>query len=155
MTFGRRFPSVKISELGMSVQTQVTDLDLVLARSDFMEVDFQARLETLLQNEKKLPGDTCTCGETIPEISIELSRQRCLLKRYKKLGIDWQIIDEHLEGLSDLFSMGREIVFSIEFFKRKLPVILERPRVRKRKEKRYRGSKAAESRRYWSLEPTL
>src|ERR1700726_3920568 len=92
-----------------------TDPDLVLAPSDFWKVDFQARLETLLQDEDKFPGDTYTCEETIIEISIERSRQRGLSKRYKKLGIDWQIIDEHLEGLGDLFSKGRKIIFSIEF----------------------------------------
>ena len=29
--------------------------------------------------------------------------------------IDWKIIDEHLEGLGNLFSKGRKITFSIEF----------------------------------------
>jgi hypothetical protein len=37
------------------------------------------------------------------------------LKRYKKLEINWQIVDKHLEGLGDLFSKGRKITFSIEF----------------------------------------
>ncbi|KAI9765131.1 MAG: hypothetical protein M1840_007838 [Geoglossum simile] len=92
-----------------------TDSDLVLAPSDFWKVDFQARLESLLQDEDKFPGDTYTCEETIIEISVQRSRQRGLSKRYKKLEINWQIIDEHLEGLGDLFSKGRKISFSIEF----------------------------------------
>jgi hypothetical protein len=92
-----------------------TDPDLVLAPSDFWKVNFQARLESLLHDEDKFPGDIYTCEETIIEISIERSRQRGLTKRYKKLEIDWQIVDEHLEGLGDLFSKGRKITFSIEF----------------------------------------
>jgi hypothetical protein len=38
--------------------------------------------------------------------NIEQSCQRGLTKRYKKLEIEWQILDKHLEGLSDLFSKG-------------------------------------------------
>ena len=97
-----------------------TDPDLVLAPSDFWKINLQARLESLLQDEDKLPGDTYTCEETIIEISIERSRQRGLTKRYKKLEIDWQILDEHLEGLGDLFSKGRKITFSIEFVYREV-----------------------------------
>ena len=37
------------------------------------------------------------------------------MKRCKKLEIDWQLVDEHLEGLSNLFSKGRKITFSMEF----------------------------------------
>ena len=51
----------------------------------------------------------------IIEISIEWSRQRGLAKRCKKLEIDWQLADEFLKGLGDLFSKGRKITFSIEF----------------------------------------
>jgi hypothetical protein len=51
-------------------------------------VNFQARLESLLQDEDKFPEDTYTCEETIIEISIEHSRQHGLTKRYKKLEID-------------------------------------------------------------------
>lgn len=68
----------------------------------------------------RFPGDTYTCEETIIEIAIERSRQRGLTKRYKKLEIDWQILDEHLEGLSDLFSKGRKITFSVEFVYKEL-----------------------------------
>jgi hypothetical protein len=50
------------------------DPDLVLAPSDFWKVNFQARLENLLQDENKFPGDIYTCEETIIEISIEWSR---------------------------------------------------------------------------------
>ena len=55
------------------------------------------------------------CKETIIEISIKRSRQRGLMKQCKKLEIDWQLVDGRLEGLSDLFSKGRGITFSIEF----------------------------------------
>jgi hypothetical protein len=65
-----------------------TDPDLVLAPSDFWKVNFQARLETLLEDEDKFPGKSYTCEETIIEISIERSRQHSLTKRYKKLEID-------------------------------------------------------------------
>ncbi|KAH8585928.1 hypothetical protein B0O99DRAFT_602901 [Bisporella sp. PMI_857] len=93
MTFGGRSPSVKTLEL----------------------VDFQARLESLLQDDDKFPRDTYAREETIIEISVERSRQRGLTKRYKKLEIDWHKVDEHLEGLGDLFGKGKTITFSIEF----------------------------------------
>lgn len=92
-----------------------TNPDLVLAPGDFWKIDFQARLESLLQDKDKFPGDTYMCEETIIEISVKRSRQRGLSKRFKKLEINWQIVDEHLEGLGDLFSKGRKITFSIEF----------------------------------------
>jgi hypothetical protein len=92
-----------------------TDPDLVLAPSDFWKVNFQARLDSLLKDEGKFPGDSYTCEETIIEISIERSRQRGLTKRCKKLEIDWQLLDDHLEGLGDLFSKGRKITFNMEF----------------------------------------
>jgi hypothetical protein len=92
-----------------------TDPDLVLAPSDFWTVKFQERLEILLTDEIKFPGDVYTCEETIVEISVERSRQRGLTKRYKKLEINWQEVDEHLESLGDLFSKRRKITFSIEF----------------------------------------
>jgi hypothetical protein len=84
-----------------------TDPDLVLAPSDFWNVNFQARLESLLKDEDKFSGDSYTCEER--------SRQRGLTKRCKKLEIDWQLVDKHLEGLGDLFSKGRKITFSMEF----------------------------------------
>ena len=59
-------------------------------------------------------GDSYTCEETIIEIFIERSRQRGLTKRCKKLEIDWQLVDEHLEGLGDLFSKERKMTFSME-----------------------------------------
>ena len=37
------------------------------------------------------------------------------MKRCKKLEINWQLVDKHLEGLSNLFSKGRKITFSMEF----------------------------------------
>jgi hypothetical protein len=92
-----------------------TDPDLVLAPSGFWKSTFEARLSTLLQDEDKFPGDTYMCEESIIEISIERSRQRGLSKQYPKLEINWQEVDEHLEGLGDLFSKRRKIIFSIEF----------------------------------------
>ena len=92
-----------------------TDPDLVLAPSDFWNVNFPARLESLLKDDNTFPGDSYTYEETIIEISIEQRRQRSLTKRYKKLEIDWQLVDEHLEGLRDLFNKGRKITFSMEF----------------------------------------
>ncbi|KAH8747628.1 hypothetical protein F5883DRAFT_437030 [Diaporthe sp. PMI_573] len=65
-----------------------TDPDLVLAPSDFWKVDFQARLEVLLKDEDKFPGDAYACKETIVDISVEQSRQRGLKKRFKDLDID-------------------------------------------------------------------
>jgi hypothetical protein len=38
-----------------------------------------------------------------------------LTKRCKKLEIDWRLVDDHLEGLGDLFSKGRKTTFSMEF----------------------------------------
>jgi hypothetical protein len=92
-----------------------TEPDLVLAPSDFWKVDFQARLESLLKDKNKFPGESYTCEETIVEISIERSRQRGLTKRWNKLEIDWQPVDDHLEGLSNLFSKGRKITLGMEF----------------------------------------
>ncbi|KAH9203554.1 hypothetical protein DL95DRAFT_231477, partial [Leptodontidium sp. 2 PMI_412] len=68
-----------------------------------------------LKDEDKFPEDKYTCEETIIEVSVEKSRRRGLTKRCQKLEIDWQQVDEHLEGLSDLFSMGRKITLSMEF----------------------------------------
>jgi hypothetical protein len=42
-----------------------TDPDLVLAPSDFWKIKFKARLESLLQDKDKFPGDTYMCEETI------------------------------------------------------------------------------------------
>lgn len=95
--------------------------DLVLAPSDFWTINFQARLEGLLKDEDKFPGDSYTCEETIIEMSVERSRQRGLSARCKNLEIDWQLIDDHLEGLGDLFSKGRKITLSIEFVYKEVP----------------------------------
>lgn len=111
-----------------------TDSDLVLASSDFWKVNFQARLETLLKDDDKFPGDSYTCEETIIEISIERSRQRGLTKRYKKLEIDWQLVDEHLENLGGLFSKGRKITFDMEFVYKE--VICESITVKGKKKKK-------------------
>ncbi|KAK4236845.1 hypothetical protein C8A03DRAFT_16546 [Achaetomium macrosporum] len=92
-----------------------TDPDLVLAPSDFWRVNFKTRLETLLKDKDKFPGDVYTCEETIIDISIERSRQRGLKKRFNNMEIDWKVVDGHLEGLSALFSKRRKITFSIEF----------------------------------------
>ena len=87
----------------------------MLAPSDFWKVKFHPRLDNFLADEDKFPGDSYMCEETIIEISVERSRRRGLTKRWETLEIDWQLVDEHLEGLSDLFSMGRKITFNIEF----------------------------------------
>ncbi|KAG9229519.1 hypothetical protein BJ875DRAFT_507897 [Amylocarpus encephaloides] len=68
ITFGGRFPSVKTLE----------------------EIKLETRLESLLQDKDKFPGDAYTCDETIVEIS-------------------------HLEGLSDLFRRGRKIILNMKF----------------------------------------
>jgi hypothetical protein len=70
----------------------------------------------MLKDEDKFPGESYTCEETIIEISIERTRQRGLRKQCKNLDIDWQLVNNHLEGLSDLFRRGRKIIFSMEFF---------------------------------------
>ena len=77
MTSDGRSPSVRISELARHVCSD-TDPDLVLAPSHFWKVNFQTRLETLLKDEDKFPGDAYTCEETIVKISVERSRQRGL-----------------------------------------------------------------------------
>ncbi|PVH68670.1 hypothetical protein DL98DRAFT_564632 [Cadophora sp. DSE1049] len=96
MTFSGRSLSGRKSELGVSFQTQIL-------------------ISSWPQDEDKFPEDNYTCEETIIEISVEKSRRRDLTKRCQKLEIDWQQVDEHLEGLSDLFSMGRKIILSMEF----------------------------------------
>lgn len=104
--------------------------DLVLAPSDFWKDTFEARLKSLREDNGKFPRDNYTCEETIIEISIERTRQRGFKTPFKKLQIDWQMVDEHLEGLSGLFSQGRMITLSMEFVTRKLLVILQRQRQR-------------------------
>ncbi|KAK4096624.1 hypothetical protein N658DRAFT_489813 [Parathielavia hyrcaniae] len=108
------WPNRPISELVNKVSQHI-DLDLVLAPSDFWRANFQARLEALLKDEQKFPGDKYTCEETIIDISIERSRQRGLKKRFKDLEIDWNIVDSHMESLSGLFSKRKKITFSMEF----------------------------------------
>ncbi|CAG9955928.1 unnamed protein product [Clonostachys rosea f. rosea IK726] len=92
-----------------------SDPDVVLAPSDVWQVDLKARLEGLLDDKGKFPGSNYTCDETNITISIERSRQRGLTKRFNKLEIDWNMVDNHLEGLSNLFSKGRKITFFMEF----------------------------------------
>ncbi|KAK1839853.1 hypothetical protein CCHR01_17529 [Colletotrichum chrysophilum] len=92
-----------------------TDLDQVLAPSDFWKINFEPRLALLLKDENKFPADTYTCEETIVDISIERSRQRGLKKRFKGLEIDWDILDSHVEGLGALFSKRRKITLGVEF----------------------------------------
>ncbi|KAJ0335178.1 hypothetical protein COL154_013770 [Colletotrichum chrysophilum] len=92
-----------------------TDLDQVLAPSDFWKINFESRLTLLLKDENKFPADTYTCEETIVDVSIERSRQRGLKKRFKGLEIDWDILDSHVEGLGALFSKRRKITFGVEF----------------------------------------
>jgi hypothetical protein len=89
--------------------------DLVLAPTDFWKDTFEARLKSLREDNDKFPGDHYTCEETIIEISIERTRQRGFKTPFKNLQIDWQMVDEHLEGLSGLFIKGRMITVSIEF----------------------------------------
>jgi hypothetical protein len=89
--------------------------DLVLAPSDFWKDTFEARLKSLREDNNKFPRDNYACEETIIEISIERTRQRGFKTPFKELQIDWQIVDEHLEGLSGLFSIGQMITFSMEF----------------------------------------
>ncbi|WQF77118.1 hypothetical protein CDEST_02132 [Colletotrichum destructivum] len=93
-----------------------TDPDLVLAPSDFWNVDFEPRLEALLKDKNKFPGDKYTCEETIIDISVERSRQRGLKKRFEGLEIDWDTVNNHMEGLGPLFSKGRKLTFSLELF---------------------------------------
>ncbi|KAK1480547.1 hypothetical protein CCUS01_16205 [Colletotrichum cuscutae] len=91
-----------------------TDVDLVLAPSDFWTIDFEPRLATLLKDVNKFPGDTYTCEETIVDISIERSRQRGLKKRFTGLEIDWDILNSHVEGIGALFGKRRNITFGID-----------------------------------------
>lgn len=92
-----------------------SDLDLVLAPGDFWETDFKPRLESLLEDKEKFPGDNYTCEETTVVISVERSRQRGLTKRFPKLKINWNMVDNHLQGLADLFSKGRKITLRMDF----------------------------------------
>lgn len=116
------------------------DPDLVLAPSDFRTANFQARLEALLLDKDSFPGDK----ETTIDISVERSRHRGLKKRFKDLEIDWEMVDNHVEGLSALFSKRGKITISTEFIYNEAagePVAKGQ-----KKKKRNRGSKASESR---------
>ncbi|KAL0933509.1 uncharacterized protein CTRU02_212472 [Colletotrichum truncatum] len=98
MIFDGRSPNVRRSEQG----------------NDFWKVNFEPRLTTLLEDKDKFPADKHTCEETIVDISIERSRQRGLKKLFKGLEIDWDTVNSHLEGLSDLFSKRRKITLRVE-----------------------------------------
>ncbi|KAK2061324.1 hypothetical protein LY76DRAFT_614430 [Colletotrichum caudatum] len=117
-----------------------TDLDIVLAPSDFWTIDFESRLAILLKDDKKFPGDTYTCEETIVDISIERSRQRGLKKRFPGLEIDWDTLDSHMDGLGALFSKRRKITFGIEFVYKE---VAANPMAAKGKKKR--GQSATEA----------
>jgi hypothetical protein len=111
MTFSGRSLSGRRSELGVTFQTQIQ-----ISSCDFWKVKFHpSRLDNYLKDEDKFSQDKYTCEETIIEVSVEKSRRRGLTKRCQKLEIEWQQVDEHLEGLSDLFNMGRKITLSMEF----------------------------------------
>ncbi|KFA51017.1 hypothetical protein S40293_10156 [Stachybotrys chartarum IBT 40293] len=92
-----------------------TDLDLVLAPSDLWRDTLQSRLESLLKDEDKFPGNSYACEETVVDISIERSRQRGISIRCKELDIDWALVDSHMEGLETLFKKGRKITLNMEF----------------------------------------
>lgn len=83
------------------------DPDLVLAPSDFWNVNFQARLEALLKDGDKFPGDTYTCEETTIDISVERSRQRGLKKRFKDLDVDWKMWTATWKALVPCLARGR------------------------------------------------
>ncbi|KAH8800857.1 hypothetical protein F5884DRAFT_540987 [Xylogone sp. PMI_703] len=75
---------------------------------------------SLLKNKSKFSRDVYTCEETIIEISIERNHQHSLMKQYKKLDINWQLIDDHLEDFNDLFNKRRKITLNMEFVYKKI-----------------------------------
>jgi hypothetical protein len=77
------------------------DPDLILDPSRLWEVNFQARIETLLK-ENEFPGNIYSYEETIIETSLKRSRQYGLTKRCKPHNIDWDMLDSHLERLNNL-----------------------------------------------------
>jgi hypothetical protein len=91
-----------------------SDSDLVLAPSDYWTLNFQARLKGLLEDKDKFPGESYMCEEVNIVISIERSRQRGLSERFNNAEINWDMIDNHIEGLSDLVSKGKKITLSVE-----------------------------------------
>ncbi|KZL85288.1 hypothetical protein CI238_12106 [Colletotrichum incanum] len=68
-----------------------TDLNLVLAPSDFWTIDFKPQLATLLKDENKFPGDAYTCEETIIDISIKRSRSMKEGEKEEEVDIDIEI----------------------------------------------------------------
>lgn len=130
MTFAGRSPSVRISGLGIFVQTQ---RDLVLAPSDFWNIEFQARLENLVKDKDKFPDKSYACKETINEIYMVRSCQRGVTKRCQKTEIDWDTVDSHLEGLDDLFRKGRKITIGMELIYKEVPCDLGTTKRKKKK----------------------
>ncbi|KAK3934408.1 hypothetical protein QBC46DRAFT_462636 [Diplogelasinospora grovesii] len=114
----RALPLLRLSDWDRSKAREIfsgDDFNLVLAPSDFWTTDFKPRLETLLKNKKKLPGNSYTCEKALIHIGISNSRQRGLKTECMPHEIDWELLDSHLEGLSALFVRGRKITFNMKF----------------------------------------
>jgi hypothetical protein len=95
-----------------------SELDTVLAPSDYWEETFQPQLSELLTDKDKFPGNDYLCEEANVTISITKTRGRNLTQCFKSLSIDWNTVDSHLEELGALFSfrkkMDKKITVSIE-----------------------------------------
>ncbi|KAI9146671.1 hypothetical protein HJFPF1_13576 [Paramyrothecium foliicola] len=90
-----------------------SELNLVLAPSDFWPLKLQRKLNELVR--RKLPGDNYTCEETNIIISIQRTPKQRLDQSFDELHIDWQIVDDHLRGVSHLFNQGKTITVDVEF----------------------------------------
>ncbi|PNP56893.1 hypothetical protein THARTR1_03040 [Trichoderma harzianum] len=95
-----------------------SELDIVLAPSDYWEETFQPQLSELLTDKDKFPGNNYLCEEANVTISITKTRGRNLTQCFKSLSIDWNTVDSHLEELGALFcfrkKMDKKITVSIE-----------------------------------------
>lgn len=74
----------------------------------------QNQINTIL-NKDDSPAIQYSCEQTTVKVSIERTRGRGLIKKYKKMDVEWLQIDSHLESLAILFSQGKKITVSIEF----------------------------------------
>ncbi|KAI1839391.1 hypothetical protein JX266_014398, partial [Neoarthrinium moseri] len=93
-----------------------SELGISLAPSDYWNTVFQSRLASVLQDKDKFPERSYSCEATNVNISIERTRQRGLNEQFDKMDINWDSLDNHIDGLSDLRNAGKKVVVQLELF---------------------------------------
>lgn len=94
--------------------SQGSKLDVVLAPSDYWRVTLQSVVDAILSDQEKFPGDNYVHETTSIGISIERTRSRGFSECFENTTVDWDMVDDHLEGLGDLVRLGKKITVHIE-----------------------------------------